>query len=271
MYLPLVLAALAGVGIGVLSGLLGIGGGLLIIPLLRLGFGVPALTATATSLMTIIPTSIAGVIGHVRNKTANLKVGVSLGLVGALFAPIGTYLSLKVGGFVVTMVTVLVILYTAFTMFKKAARLSPASKCGDAETSCETQVAITHVDFDGKTIVQLTCMGAFVGLASGFLGLGGGFIIVPLTTWLFSFSMKEAAGTSLVALIFFATSGAISHGVVGNIEYLYAIAIALGTIPGALIGAALSKRTSERQLRLFFGILLVCVGISLAVEELGLF
>ena len=78
-----VVAALCGIAVGVLSGLLGIGGGVIMVPLFRLVFGMNPIAATATSLFTIIPTSLSGMAKHVRNKTCVARVGIVCGLAGA--------------------------------------------------------------------------------------------------------------------------------------------------------------------------------------------
>ena len=85
------IAALVGVGVGVLSGLLGIGGGTVMVPLFRLAFGMEPIAATATSLFTIVPTSISGMWKHAKNKTSLLRVGIVCGLTGACLSPVGVW------------------------------------------------------------------------------------------------------------------------------------------------------------------------------------
>ena len=81
------IAAIVGVLIGLVSGLLGIGGGMIMVPVFRLAFGLPPLMSTGTSLFTIIPTSISGAVQHIRGKTCILKLGVLLGIGGAITSP----------------------------------------------------------------------------------------------------------------------------------------------------------------------------------------
>ena len=79
---PLFLVSLVvGLAVGVLAGLLGIGGGMLLVPAFKLGYAMDSLMCTATSLFTIIPTSVSGAISHIRNKTCLPKLGVAAGLV----------------------------------------------------------------------------------------------------------------------------------------------------------------------------------------------
>ena len=86
-------AVIAGVFIGLMSGLIGVGGGVIMVPAFRLGFGLSAIMSTATSLFTIIPTSITGIITHVRRKTCVPKLGIALGVGGGLTSPLGAWLA----------------------------------------------------------------------------------------------------------------------------------------------------------------------------------
>ena len=89
----LVAAIIFGLFVGLCSGLLGIGGGVIMVPAFRLLFGMSALASTATSLFTIIPTSISGAISHLRNRTCIPKLGLALGIGGACLSPVGVLLA----------------------------------------------------------------------------------------------------------------------------------------------------------------------------------
>lgn len=275
MVLQFIILALCGIVVGILSGLLGIGGGMVVIPLLRLGFGFDALIATGTSLFTIIPTSISGVVGHLRNHTALVKLGLLVGLCGAVLSPVGTWCANKAGGLVIMIVAGAVIVFSAVKMIRKAFR-KPAGNTGDTdvtEDSGATQPAQADgaqapvFTFTPKRVVIAVIVGVIAGFLSGFIGVGGGFIIIPLLTIVFGLDMKHAAGTSLVSVFILAIPGAIAHGMLGEISWIAGIAIAVGAIPGAFIGAALSKRVPDRVLRLCFGILLGIAGVTLVVNE----
>ena len=88
LFLQFAAPALAGIFVGVMSGLLGVGGGTIMVPIFRLAFGMSPLASTATSLFAIIPTSISGVASHMRAKTCVPKLGVALGIGGALTSPV---------------------------------------------------------------------------------------------------------------------------------------------------------------------------------------
>jgi len=294
MYLTFLLLLLAGFVIGLLSGLLGIGGGTLIVPVLRLACGLDAVTAVGTSLFTIIPTSLSGFVSHLRNGTANIRLGLLFGVSGALFAVLGSIISNHAPSVVVMGTAAVIIIYSAVTMLRKAFGGRSAKPAGqDAATTApdvgSAAEAVAPQDreeallAEGESsspararrtgraaILPGIAIGACAGFFSGFVGVGGGFIMVPMALWLFDLSMAEAAGTSLVAVVILAIPGAITHGLAGNVALVQGLGLAAGTIPGALLGGALVKRIPDRALRGFFGIVLIVVGIILVTNEIML-
>lgn len=256
-----IILALAGLVIGILSGLLGIGGGTMIIPTLRLGHGLSALSSVGTSLFTIIPTSIASLIGHLRSHTVRIRLGIIIGVVGIPASILGSILCNHLGGTVVMLLAAAVIVYTAVSMFRRAAKDSHDDKPAAGPTPA---MPVPH------EVPKALGIGALAGCASGLIGLGGGFIIVPLSAWLLRLSMKEAAGTSALAILFIVIPGAVAHGMAGNVALLPGLALAIGSVPGALLGAWLCTRVPDRILRIIFGIMLLVAGMLLAAGEFGL-
>ena len=114
---PLVSALTIGLVIGVLSGMLGIGGGTIMIPVFKLGFGMTPMVCTATSLFAIILTAISGSIGHIRGKTCVPKLGLVVGLGGAITSPLGVWLANMSPDWAIMVAATCVILYSAATMF----------------------------------------------------------------------------------------------------------------------------------------------------------
>ena len=259
---PLIAVALVGVAIGIFSGLLGIGGGMAMVPVFRLVFGMSPVASAATSLFAIIPTSISGGIQRIRNRTCVPKLGIAMGIGGAITSSLGVALTQVAPGWTIMVTAALVIGYSAITTFKKAMEKPSAQSGGAQEPS-----------FDQKpTFRQYTtgfAIGAFAGLVSGFIGVGGGFMMVPLMMAFMKMPMKLASGTSLIAVMMLVTPAAIEQCVFGNVDYLVGIAIICGSIPGAIIGARLANRLPERTLRFVFGGFLLVAAILLLVKELG--
>lgn len=263
--------ALAGVFVGVMSGLLGVGGGTIMVPIFRLAFGMSPLASTATSLFAIIPTSISGVVAHARAKTCVPKLGLALGVGGAVMSPLGVWLASVSPGWLVICVAAIVIGFSAFKMFKKAVKCAPAPRAGAASAhSASPKPVPDQPHLSLKQYLQGACIGLIAGLASGYVGVGGGFIMVPLMLAVLDIPMSLASGTSLIAIMILAIPGVIEQGLLGNIEYLAGIAIVVGSIPGALVGARLVRVVPERQLRFIFGGFLLVAAVMLMLNEFGI-
>lgn len=261
--------ALVGVLIGIASGLLGIGGGTVMVPIFRLAFGMSATMSTATSLFAIIPTSISGAISHVKGKTCIPALGIAAGLGGACLSPVGVWLAQLSPDWLVMLAAALIIGYSAINMFKKAFKLRPAGQPAagvDAAAPTADDSSLSR-----KQLLQGAAIGLVAGLASGYVGVGGGFIMVPLMLSIIGIPMRKASGTSLIAVMILAIPGVIEQGIIGNINYLAGIVIVIGTIPGAVIGARLVTKVPERTLRLLFGCFLIVAAVMLVLNEVGIF
>lgn len=275
-----VLTAAVGVVVGILSGLLGIGGGTLMVPIFRLGFGLSAFASTATSLFTIIPTSLVGFVTHIKNKTCIPQLGIVCGLSGACMSPVGVYLANISPAWLVMLAAAIIIGYSSFKMFRKAVRMpkNPASgkAMGVDVEKAAVKAAVLEEDFGEeefkltrKNLPKAIAIGLAAGLASGYVGVGGGFLMIPLFVSVLGVMMRKASGTSLVAIMILAIPGVIEQAFLGNINYLAGIAMAVGSIPGAVIGANLVRRVPERQLRFAFGAFLLISAVVLLGNEIA--
>lgn len=109
----------------------------------------------------------------------------------------------------------------------------------------------------------LILIGIAVGIASGLFGVGGGIIIVPALVYLLGYDQKIASGTSLLAIVLPAAVGVVSYGLRGNVDYLLALLLAVGSVVGAPIGAWLLKRLPKRAVQITFIVFIVIVIVSL--------
>jgi uncharacterized membrane protein YfcA len=106
----------------------------------------------------------------------------------------------------------------------------------------------------------------FAGLASGFFGIGGGALGVPIMTLGMAMPMHAATATSMFTMIFTSISGAVKHYSANHINLIFALLLALGTVLGAQVGAWLSPRISAKNLRRIFGIVLVLTGVRMILK-----
>lgn len=111
-------------------------------------------------------------------------------------------------------------------------------------------------------------IGALAGFASGYVGVGGGFIMVPLFVSLLGLPMRFASGTSLVAIVVLAIPGAAFQAILGKVDLLVGSAIAVGAIPGAIIGSLLASRVPERPARFLFTGVLGITAVALVLNEM---
>ncbi|MEQ3363523.1 sulfite exporter TauE/SafE family protein [Raoultibacter massiliensis] len=273
IFVAYIAPVLVGIGIGILSGMLGIGGGTVMVPIFRLAFDMSAIMSTATSLFTIIPTSISGAVSHIRAKTCIVSLGVAAGIGGACTSPLGVWLATISPPWLIMAAAAIIIGYSAISMLRKALKMKPAKvpAVSDEAEAVQGQAAGA---VDGKLTRKQLLIGAGIGLgaglASGYVGVGGGFIMVPLMLSLIGISMKKASGTSLIAVMILAIPGVIEQGILGNINYTAGIMVAIGSIPGAVIGARLVRKVPERILRFIFGGFLIVAAIMLVLNETGI-
>lgn len=275
IFLLVISSAAIGIVVGTLSGLLGIGGGTILVPIFKLIFGLPAVMSTATSLFTIIPTSFSGAITHFQKKTCIPLLGIMAGLGGACTSPLGVWLASISPEWAIMVAAALVIAYSAITMFMKAMKLRKEQRSETQEEKPPEQVQEQNLDafLEGITKSRLVLfgllIGAVAGLMSGYIGVGGGFLMVPLFMQLLNTPMKLTSGTSLIAVMILAVPGTITNAAMGNIDWVAGIFVALGAIPGATIGSRLISRIPEFQLRVLFSSFLILAAALLVLNQVG--
>lgn len=283
-----------GLLVGFIAGTLGVGGGTLLVPAFRLGYGMSALESTATSLFTIIPTSITGAFAHIRQRTCIPSLGLAAGLGGAATSWLGVWLATISPDWATMVAAAIIIAYSAFTMLRKAIKLQRKQQAegnaakGQAKQPAEqrTATAVGATPADGASLGPLTArgfvrasgrqvalcvgIGLFAGIASGYVGVGGGFIMVPMMMQLVGMPMRLTSGTSLIAVMILAVPGTIAQALYGNIDWLAGCFVAIGTIPGAIIGSAVMHRIPELALRYLFSAFLFVAAVMLVVNQFHL-
>ena len=293
-FASLVVFLCVGITVGILSGLLGVGGGTILVPVFKLAFGMPALGATATSMFTIIPTSITGVVTHLRRGSCVLRFGLAAGIGGALTSPVGVWLASISSDWMTMVAAAAVIAYSSMTMLTKAFGLlkrehaaahGPAEDVTDvaadaaraerdavvraAEAECVDEAASAYVVPGGaKPIACAGAIGLVAGVLSGYVGLGGGFLIIPLFMQLLGMPMKMTSGTSLISVLLLAIPGTVMQALLGNVNWVVGICVAAGAIPGAVIGSKLLKHVPELALRFIFGSFLLVASVLLVIDQL---
>jgi uncharacterized protein len=275
-----------GIGLisGALSGAFGIGGGIITTPGIRLLLGAPALVAVGTPLPVIFPSAVTGLLSYRRQDLLEVRTGLWCGAIGSAFTVLGALATQFVGGTVVLLATAALILYTAADMILQMVRpprlgleaseerdaFSPSRGGAEDEGSASQDTTIRQTPRPQPAAVwKLALIGGLTGAYSGFLGLGGGFVLVPMLSRWLGYDIKRAIGTSLLAIAILAVPGTITHALMGHVDWLLAATLIVGVVPGAWLGSRVTLGSSDRAVWIGFAVMLVVVGGWLAAAELG--
>jgi hypothetical protein len=257
-----VLLPLLGFLIGTVAALTGIGGGVFIVPLLTLFYAFLPANAAGTSHTTIVFTALAATLNYARQRRISYRTGVLFAIVTAPGGFLGAYLTTVISsrilgaffGFFVIIVVALPMLIPPNSMRVKRT----SSFAADGEKAKNGKVVLN------SRVMLLAAMLSFLGgIASGLLGIGGGVLIVPILALIVGMPIHLATATSMFTITFTSTSEAVQHYFANQINFEYALLLALGSVLGAQVGAYASKKTSGKNLRLIFGLVLVIVGLQM--------
>lgn len=274
--LVLLLIALLCMSAGAIGALMGIGGGLIIIPLLTLGFGVPMQEAIGASLIGVIATSTGAANKYVKQGLTNVRLALFLEMSTTLGSIIGALIAVYTNQTVLFLIFSMLLVYAGYTMLRRTEVLfSPeeaeaegqmvdlSCQYVDPSNSCE-------VSYGVRGLKKGLAYSSVAGMLSGLLGVGGGIVKVPVMNVCMCVPLKAAAATSNFMIGVTALTGAIifyGHGLLN--AYLCG-AVAVGTLAGAYIGTILMAKYSSDDLRKWFSILLFVVAVTMVLKAFGL-
>jgi len=276
-----------GAAAGVFGSLLGLGGGILIVPLLTLGFGLPLRVAVGTSLVCVIVTSSAAAGAYLRGGIANLRLGMVLALFTAAGAVIGGLIAFLVPDRALAGLFALLLIWTAVTMARGSR--TPAPAASEASATPPSRPAVTPIasppivlppveeprgplDAPGYRVRRLPAASAVSvggGVMAALLGVGGGIVNVPTMNLIMGVPVRVAAATSNLIIGVTAVSSAIVYLVRDGIDPYVTGPTALGVFVGATAGARLAPRIDPRVLRWLFVIVLGFTAIQMTRRALG--
>lgn len=264
-----VLTVLLGTATGVLSGLFGVGGGVISQPGMRL-LGLSPLLAIGTALPAVLPGAASGTARYLREgliRWPAVAATVPMGLVAAV---IGSLTSEHVpgDGHLLQLATASLLGLSAYRMARVAPALPPDEPLAETDApEAPMGAAATGVQERGVA-ARFGAIGVVSGLLSGLLGIGGGVIMVPAFVQLAHMQVKSAIATSLVCVGAFAVPGTITHALESHVDWRVAVALVVGVIPGARLGAALTIKATDRRLRVVVASFLGCTAVLYAAGEL---
>ena len=292
IYLPIAgvsvsLWLLVGIGfvVGFLSGLFGVGGGFLMTPLLMM-MGIPPTIAAATDSNQIVAASTSGTLAHWRLGNVDFKMGIILLVGGIIGGTLGVQIIkiLRVVGnadFVIKIAYVIMLGVVGIYMFQESlrslrSRVSPHPKIKPDTESWFARVnrrlpLTINFEKSGISLSLFTplILGTLVGVLSALMGVGGGFIMVPVMVYMLRMPMHVVVGTSLFQVLFTCINVTFMQAYYNNtVDLILALILLLGSTIGAQMGARLGHRLKADQLKIVLSSIVLLVMINMAI---GLF
>ena len=290
IYLPIAhvsvsLPTMVGLGfiVGLLSGLFGVGGGFLMTPLLIM-FGIPPTVAAASDSNQIVAASASGMYAHYRLGNVDFKMGIYL-LAGGIIGGTGGVQIIKVlrqmgnADFLIKITYVLMLGFVGIYMFQEslqALRSTKPKKIAPVDGKESMYVRMmrampmqTRFDKSGIVLSPIVpvFLGGVMGVLAAIMGVGGGFIMVPIMVYLLRMPMHVVVGTSLFQVLFTCIDVTIMQAYSNRtVDFVLALLLLIGSVLGAQVGARLSTRLKDDQLKIFLASLVLLVMVKMLLS-----
>lgn len=254
----------ASVLIGVSLGLIGGGGSILTVPVLVYLFGIDAILATTYSLFVVGLTSAVGSFTYFKKGLVNIKMAMVFGLpsIVSIFItrhyilPAIPQHILNIGSFELTKNILLMLLFAILMILASVSMLKKSTPEKEADANAPIQY------------INIAIQGAMVGLVTGLVGAGGGFLIIPALVNFLKMPIKSAIGTSLLIIALNSLIGFSSSLASVSIEWTFLLSIAAIAVVGIFIGTYLSSKIDGAKLKPAFGWFVLLMGIYIITNEL---
>jgi uncharacterized membrane protein YfcA len=240
---------LLGFAAGILGSMIGLGGGIIVVPVLTF-LGFPPTAAASNSLFAALSNATASTISYSRQKRIDFSLGVKLGMLSIPGTVLGAVVSTDVAP------DIFKILF-GFVLIASAAYIFLRKKIETKEKTLSKQMVVFAVSAS-----------FFAGIISSFFGIGGGIIFVPLMVVGMGMAMKNAAPTSQLILFFASLSGVIVHSILGHPDFVQSGLLAVGSFFGGLVGARLSLHVREKYLQILVTIVLLIAAGKMFLDSI---
>jgi uncharacterized membrane protein YfcA len=253
-----------GVLAGIMSGLFGVGGGIVMVPTLIALFGMEMLDANATSLAAmLLPVGVLGVINYYKAGLINLKhsLWLSIGLFGGSLAGAEAAVSIDV--------SILAKLYAAFLLYVAVGYLNIPKLIAKYSSKTQPETNTESGEKVERAFWIYIAVGILAGVIAGMFGKGGGLVIVPMLIKFFRYEPKAATATSLAALqLPVGLPSVIVYAEQGHLNLLYASLMAVGIVAGVFFGSKLALNISAASFKKVYALFLVGVATYMVVKYL---
>lgn len=254
MILTTVVCILAGIGAGLGTGFAGISAATVISPMLITLLGLPAYQAIGVALASDVLASAASAYTYAKNKNIDIRNGLVMLVSVLIMTAVGSFIASFVpnttmGSFSTIMTTFLGIKFL----------LRPVMTTNEKNAGKSRR----------RRVVESLICGIYIGFICGFIGAGGGLMMLFVLTSVLSYELKNAVGTSVFVMAFTAFTGAVSHMIIGGIPPLYILTVCIiSTLAAAQFGAVLANRVDNVLLNRLTGVILTVIGVSMTAIRL---
>lgn len=255
-----------GLAIGLALGALGGGGSILAVPALVHVLGQDPVTATTSSLVIVGITSLLSLPAHRRGGRVRFGQGLTFGLLGTAGSVAGSAASRAVPPELLMTAFAVLMVVVGTLMLRRSRRGSTAGDEGDTDEPILTLHPLTCAC---PRLLKLLTAATLVGLLTGFLGVGGGFVLVPVLVLVLGFTMPVAVGTSLLVIAVNSATAfaARAQQGVGDLEWPLILGFAGVAVVGSLVGARIADRLPARALSQAFAVLVLVIATFTAVQS----
>lgn len=266
----LIALLLVGLFSGTMGAIFGIGGGMIIVPILTIGFGMATKDAAAISLVGIVATSVGASSVYVGRGISNIRLGLFMEITTVLGAIIGVFIAIYISDFLLMTVFSLVVIYSGYRMMTEPEKeVKPTEEQGKYYMKYYDEVRGTYSGYNVHNLGKGAAVSTVAGVIASMTGMGGGTIKVPVMNVYMGVPMKVAAATSNYMIGITAFAGAILYFVLGEVNLLFAGTIAVGGFVGSMIGTKISPLVDGRSLRKYFAVLLFVIAAVMILKAGG--
>jgi len=270
-YVQWIELAAASASAAVLGSMLGLGGGVFLVPIFTLFFGISTKTAIAASAVAVVTNSVVGSQTHLRNGFVNLRLGMMLQVTTAIGALIGAFAGVWAPDKALRIVFGAVLIYSALAMVRKRQASYDTSHDPDPhQLGASFKDGGKEVKYVPSAIRTGLGISGTAGVLSGMLGVGGGVIQVPAMNLFMKVPLKAAAGTSAFMVGITSVATAFVHYSDGNVDPTVVAPAMIGIFAGGKLGSTLTKRLEVADLLIIFVVIIAFLGISMFLTGVGI-
>lgn len=260
------LGFVASLVMGITLGLMGGGGSILTVPILVYLFAIPAAVSTGYSLFVVGTTALIGSFVYIRQGDIDVKAGLAF----AVFSIVGVNFSrglvlpripavlMQSGSLALTKDVLIMLIFAALMVGASYSMIRARSDKGSMPSISVVRLGI------------IALAGSMVGMIAGFVGAGGGFLIIPVLVFVAGLSMRIAVGTSLMIIALqslFGFAGDFARGL--EVDWLLLLSVAGFAVAGILVGSKLARKVNEQKLKVAFGWFVLVMGVAILLDQLS--